>query len=300
MIKKAFLLFALSLLIPGFLPAQEADSTKRETLKESRREARRNKKNQKPLVVVPPDLYDTPFIDYSPATIFLSHDDSLKEAAYLRENFTDQFISVWENPSRIYPASLIYGFRQNGKYYRSCSFDGRNHIFGEMIVKGKMNLYYTRKLPQEGGIVEFISSDPKNSSYRNFMIVTYGDRVRYANDYYFFVTLESDSTMAIPVKNFKDFADNHLANSPEAYKMMMKFAKKRSTASRILPPVIFMATIAAVIAAPSVETGLLISSPVIAGGIAYYFISKSKGLLSPDPDDMARIISQYNHQSENP
>jgi hypothetical protein len=298
MIKKAFLLFALSLLIPGFLPAQEADSTKRETSKESRREARRNKKNQKPLVVVPPDLYDTPFIDYSPATIFLSHDDSLKEAAYLRENFTDQFISVWENPSRIYPASLIYGFRQNGKYYRSCSFDARNHVFGELIVKGKMNLYYTRKLPQEGGIVEFISSDPKNSSYRNFMIVTYGDRVRYANDYYFFVTLESDSTQTIHLNNLKEFADNHLTGSPEAYQMMMKFAKKRSTASRIIPPIIFMATIAAVIAAPSVETGLLISSPVIAGGIAYYFISKSKGLLSPDPDDMAKIIAKYNHSFE--
>ncbi|PKP46132.1 MAG: hypothetical protein CVT94_15720 [Bacteroidetes bacterium HGW-Bacteroidetes-11] len=299
MIKKIFLLTALLLWLPEFLPAQEADST-RAISKESSREARRNKKKSKPMVVTAPDLYDTPFIDYSPATIFLSPDDSLKETAHLRENFTDQFISVWENPSRIYPASLIYGFRQNGKYYRSCSFDGRNHIFGEMIVKGKINLYYTRKLPQEAGIIEFVSSDPKNSSYRNFMIVTYDDRVRYSNDFYYFVTLESDSTMAIPVQNFKDFADYHLADSPEAYEMMMKFAKKRSTASRIIPPVIFMATIAAVIAAPSVETGLLISSPVIAGGIAYYFISKSKGLLSPDPDDMARIISQYNHQSENP
>jgi hypothetical protein len=295
MIKKIFLLTALLLWLPEFLPAQEADST-RAISKETRREARRNKKKSKPMVVTAPDLYDTPFIDYSPATIFLSPDDSLKEAAHLRENFTDQFISVWENPSRIYPASLIYGFKQNGKYYRSCSFDGRNHVFGEMIVKGKINLYYTRKLPQEAGIIEFVSSDPKNSSYRNFMIVTYDDRVRYSNDFYYFVTLESDSTMAIPVQNFKDFADYHLADSPEAYEMMMKFTKKRSTASRILPPIIVMATIAAVIAAPSVETGLLISSPVIAGGIAYYFISKSKGLLSPDPDDMARIISQYNHQ----
>lgn len=299
MIKKAFLLFALSLLIPGFLPAQETDSTKHATSIESRREARRNKKNQKPVVVVPSDLYDAPFVDYYPATIFLSLDDSLEEAAYLRENFTDQFISVWENPSRIYPASMIYGFRQNGKYYRSSSFDARNHVFGELIVKGKMNLYYTRKLPQEGGIIEFISTDPKNSSYRNFMIVTYGDRVRYANDYYFFVTLESDSTKAIPVHNLKEFADNHLTNSPEAYKMMMKFTKKRSTASRIIPPVIAAATLAALLAAPSVEAGLLISSPVIAGGIAYYFIRRSKGMLSPDPSEMAKIIMQYNSSARN-
>ncbi|MBW6492676.1 MAG: hypothetical protein K0B15_15945 [Lentimicrobium sp.] len=83
MIKKAFLLFAFSLLISEFLPAQEADSIKRETSQESRREARRNKKNQKPLVVVPPDLYDVPFVDYYPAIIFLSPDESLKEAAYL-------------------------------------------------------------------------------------------------------------------------------------------------------------------------------------------------------------------------
>lgn len=251
--------------------------------------------NQKQIVVPQPELTDPAFIDYSMAEIYLSADHAITENAYLRRNFTDQFISVWQNPGRIYPASLIYGFSQEGKYYRACKFDGRNSIFGEQVVRGDMSLYYCRKLPQEAGLIEFISMDPHNQGYRNFMIATYKDRARFENDYYYFVTLASDSLTPVPIKDLTMFNENYLKHSPDAFRMMKQFDKKKNTLQRILAPVITGLVCVAAISAGSVESGILISSPLIVGGVAYNLVKKKKAPSRPDPNRMAEIIRLYNN-----
>jgi hypothetical protein len=266
---------------------------KSDSLKESRKEKRHKKdRNKDPLP--PVDLSEPAFIDYTEATIYMSPDDSLSEHAYLRRNFTDQFVSVWQNPGRIYPASMIYGISLDGKYYRTCRFDSRNAVFGEQIVKGKMNLFYCRKLPQEAGLLEFISVDPGKPAYRNFMILEYRDKARYMNDYYYFVTLESDSLNPIPVVDFSQFANDYLKNSPEAYKQMIAYDKKKSKLQRVIAPVIAGLVCVALVSAGSIEKGILISSVFIAGGGIYYLVKHREKPSRPHPENMAGIIALYN------
>ncbi len=291
--RKVFLLAILLMVFYDISNAQNADSTAVMSKRELRREARKNKKAAKHIVPAP-DLSDTPFVDYSPAIIYMTPSDSISDAAYLRNNFTDQFISVWEKPSRIYPASIIHGFSQDGKYYRSCSFDKHNHVFGEQIVKGRINLYYARRLPQTAGLIEFISADPKKSDYRNYMIVQYEDSPRYSNDFYYFITLENDSLETIPVNDFKQFADDYLKSVPEAHQLLMNHVTKKNFMNKVLPPTIAILTFAIVVSSDNLSRGLLVSSPVIAGGVIHYLIRRKRGKLPPTPDEMAGIIMLYN------
>ncbi len=272
----------------------ETAVSKSDSLKEARKE-RKHRKDREKEPLPPVDLSEPAFIDYTEATIYMSPDDSLSEHAYLRRNFTDQFISVWQNPGRIYPASMIYGISQDGKYYRTCKFDSRNAVFGEQIVKGKMNLYYCRKLPQEAGLVEFISVDPQNPDYRNFMIMEYRDKARYMNDYYYFVTLEGDSLNPLPVVDFAQFANDYLKNSPEAYNLMMAYDKKKSKLQKVIAPVIAGLVCVAVVSAGSIEKGIMISSVFIAGGGIYYLVKLRKNPSRPQPANMVEIIEQYNN-----
>lgn len=288
-------LLSIFLLSNSLVYGQISDTTtsRHAVQKETRKEKKQREKRAE--TITPAQvLTDPAFIDFTKATIYLSPGNSLDEQACLRSNFTDQFVSVWQNPGRIYPASLIYGFSQDGKYYRACKFDPRNSVFGELIVKGKMNLYYCRKLPQEAGLIEFISMDPKNQGYRNFMIVKYEVRARYANDYYYFITLSGDSLNPIPVKDFAQFADEYLKKSPEAYKMMMPYGKKKTLIQKAIAPVIAGLVCVAAISAGSIESGILISSPFIVGGVVYYQLKKKKAPFHPDPDKMAEIIRLYN------
>lgn len=264
--------------------------------KENSRKETQKQKNQNKIVVIPPDLSDPPFINYLPSTLFITHYDSTSVSATIRRNFTDQFISVWDEPGRIYPSSKIFGITQQGKYYRSCKIDPRNSIFGELIVKGKINLYFARKLPQEAGLIEMISTDPKNTGYRNFMIMEYEDKARFESDFYFFITLENDSLRSIPINDYAEVAELYLKEVPEAYNLMLGFAKKRKSATRIVAPLMASALIVAVLAAPTLEVGLLVSAPVIGSGIAYSIYRKKKGLSKPMPEDMAKIFSLFNSE----
>ncbi|MHC1776841.1 MAG: hypothetical protein AB9834_15670 [Lentimicrobium sp.] len=272
----------------------ETAVSKSDSLNESQKE-RKHRKDREKEPLPPVDLSEPAFIDYTEATIFMSPGDSLIEHAYLRRNFTDQFVSVWQNPGRIYPASMIYGISQDGKYYRTCKFDSRNAVFGEQIVKGKMSLYYCRKLPQEAGLVEFISVDPGNPGYRNFMIMEYRDKARYMNDYYYFVTLEGDSLHPVLVVDFAQFANDYLRNSPEACNLLMAYGKKKSKLQRVIAPVIVGLVCVAVVSAGSIEKGILISSVLIAGGGIYYLVKLRKKPSRPQPADMAKIIEVYNN-----
>lgn len=287
---------ALIIFLAISLLTVDAQNTTGDTIQENKKSRRELRKEQKEAnkIVPAPELTDPPFIDYTTSTVYITVNDSISEDATIRRNFTDQFISVWSEPGRIYPASKIFGIKQQGKYFRAGKIDPRNSVFGEQIVKGKINLYYTRRLPQEAGLVEMISTDPKNTGYRNFMIMEYEDRARYESDFYYFITLASDSLKTIPVTDYAQTAELYLKDVPEAYNMLMDFAKKRKSATKFVAPIMASSLIVAVLAAPTLGTGLLISAPVIGAGMGYSIYRKKHGLAKPMPDDMARIFSLYN------
>jgi hypothetical protein len=271
------------------LQSKPNDSTIQQP-QESKQKGRNNKEQIRP----EPELTSPSFLDYKKAVIYQTPDAIVSDFAYLRRNFTDQFISVWQNPGRIYPASRIFAFTLEGKYYRSCCYDAKNYVFGEQIVKGKMNLYYCRKLPQDAGLIEFVSSDPGNQAYRNNMIVIDENRPRFENDFYYFVSLSYDSLNPIPVKDFKVFADQYLKNSPDAYQMMLQYGKKKTLFQKILMPAIVGVVGVLVFTSSTVDQGILISSPLIVGGITYYLLKRKEEPARPNPDKMAEIIRLFN------
>ena len=288
----SLILFLFLLNENGFCQVIESKSND-STIQQPQVKKQKGKKNKNQIQPAP-ELTSPTFIDYKKAVIYQTPDAIVSDFAYLRRNFTDQFISVWQNPGRIYPASRIYAFTMDEKYYRSCRYDAKNYIFGEQIVKGKMNLYYCRKLPQDAGLIEFVSSDPGNQAYRNNMIVIDETRPRFENDYYYFVSLSHDSLNSIPVKDFKAFADQYLKSSPDAYQMMLQYGKNKMLFQKILVPAIVTVVGILVFTSPTVDQGILISSPFIAGGIAYYLLKRKKEPARPDPDKMAEIVRLYN------
>jgi hypothetical protein len=163
-----------------------------------------------------PSLHVAPVIYYKPATILLNLHDTISEIVYWRRNFTDQFLEVWSD-SRMYPASMIFGFVQDSIYFRS-TMDYDYHIFAPMIFKGPVSLYYTRYI-QNLGEIRMISGDPKNPDYQNRMIVTGDVPRRYANEFTYFVTFPWDTLKMIPVtrKSLQKFANTYLRAYPEAY-----------------------------------------------------------------------------------
>ncbi len=281
----------LSLVLsPLNLPAQESRGKERPAKAQTRKQSDKKKRD----VVVAPDLTDPAMIDYRTATIYMTPEDSLEANAYLRSNFTDQFLSHYDFPGRIFPASRIFGFKQAGKYYRACRFDERNAVFGELLVKGEMSLYFCRKLPQEAGLIEFISSDPSNRGYRNFMIQKYRDRARFANDYYYFVVMQDDSLNPVPIKDAAEFSEKFLKEKPHASFLMNRFIHAKTSARAILAPAAVVVACVAVVLSGSIEEGLLISSPFIAGGLIYYLANRKKTGKIPSPEIMAEIVRLYN------
>ncbi|MGV8112536.1 MAG: hypothetical protein AB2L17_06480 [Lentimicrobium sp.] len=285
--------FLMLIFIPWQLTAQETKHNDSTAKHQSQKARKQNRKNEGK-VIPAPDLTDPAFIDYLPATLYMTPDDSINTYAYLRRNFTDQFVSLWGHPGRVYPASRIFAIRQNGKYYRACRMDARNSVFGEQVVKGKMNLYYTRRLPQEAGLLEFITTDPNSGGYRNFMILQYEGRKRFEADYYYFVTFEDDSLQCFPINDFAEFAGRYLKDAPEAYNRMMGFASKRGGAAKVAAPLIAAGVVTATLFTTSLQAGLLVSAPFIAGGMGYAIWRKKKGYAKPDPEDMAGVIRAYN------
>lgn len=290
---KLLFIFSMLFCISWQLTAQETKYVDSTAKVQSRKALKQREKNN--VKVVPaPDLSDPAFIDYLPATLYLTSDDSINSNAFIRQNFTDQFVSLWEHPGRVYPASRVFAFRQKGKYFRACRMDARNSVFGELAVKGRMNLYYTRRLPQEAGLVEFVTTDPNSGGYRNFMIVQYQDRKRFEADYYYFITLEDDSLQCIPVNDYAEFAGRYLKDTPDAYKMMMEFAVRRGGVAKVVAPLIAAGVVAATMLTTSLQAGLLVSAPFIAGGMGYSIWRKKKGYAKPGPEEMAGVIRAYN------
>ncbi|NVO18167.1 MAG: hypothetical protein HXX13_00610 [Bacteroidetes bacterium] len=174
------------------------------------------------------DRDDLPFLDYKPVLIWTSPTDTVSDYGYIKRNFTDQMLSVWNHPRRLYPASRIYALSLDGNYYRSCNVSPRNYVFLQRMVKGNMNLYMYRKIPQTNGWVEFISSDGINPGYRNFMIVEEKGRRGSWNQFGYYITTEADSSSFIMVQqgSIKSFAKDYLSETPSSKAMALKFGKK--------------------------------------------------------------------------
>lgn len=239
-----------------------------------------------------PSLHLAPAVYYTPVTILLNTDQSVSETGYWRKNFTDQFIETWE--SRMYPASKVFGFIQDSVYFRSTVYNDY-HIFVPLILKNKINLYFTRYI-QNLGEIRMVSHDTNSPGYSNKMIITGDVPRRYANDFTYFVTFPWDTLKMVTVtrNSLTGFADTYLKIFPDAYKEAMKY--KRSSAGKILSY-----TLIPVAAAGTAGFLLVQGNPVYfigigAGAMVSYITAKI--FLKPkklDPEAMIGIIEKCNY-----
>ena len=180
------------------------------------------------------DRDDIPFIDYQPGVITGSNGDTVQDNLYLRKNFTDQLVSVWSHPRRYYPASRVFSVSVGENYYRTAKVSQDNYVFVQQMVKGKMNLYIYRKIPQTNGWVELVSADPQNPGYRNNMIVEVRGNRGKRQTFGFYISLENDTNRLISIKDteMEAFATNYLSGTPLAYAEAMKFSNQKVNKTR--------------------------------------------------------------------
>ena len=247
-----------------------------------------------------PDLSNEQFIDCERAKVFLYSDSSINDIVYLRKNFTDQFLQVCYS-SRMYPASRIWGYNMNGKYYRAGHTYDINYVFAERILTGAYSVYYTRNLPNIYGEIELISADPDNPDYRNRMIVEDAQSRRFKNDYSYFISPSSDSTKMILVnnKNIKSVAKDHLVDCPLAYKDAMRFHNRYRLVQNITLPlgvcsylISFLNFGGTGVKPFNYESPFLYVGLASIGTYIYYRIKAKNKYLHPN--DMIRIFGTYN------
>ena len=75
---------------------------------------------------------------------------------------------------------------------------------------------------------------------------------------------------------------------------MNRFIHAKTSARTILAPAAVVVACVAVVLSGSIEEGLLISSPFIAGGLIYYLANRKKTGKIPSPEIMAEIVRLYN------
>ena len=239
------------------------------------------------------DRNDIPFVDYKPAVIWNTPTDSVSDYAYIRKNFTDQMVSVWNYPRRLYPASRIYGIDMDGKHYQSVKVSNQNYVFAEQLVKGKMNLFIYRKIPQMNGWLEFRGYDSIQSGYRNFMIVEQ-DEMRGKQNYFgYYVSISNDTLRSVSASNMKLFADTYLNETPEAKAMAMKFAVLKMNKTRKIAVASLM-TVGIVGLALTGGTGaslVFLAGFPLAAVVAY--LNKPHTL---HWEDMVEIVNTYNKE----
>ncbi|MEI6765129.1 MAG: hypothetical protein WCM76_05765 [Bacteroidota bacterium] len=243
------------------------------------------------------------FVECSQAQVLVTKDTLWTGDVFLMKNFTDQLLQICSTNS-VLPASSIWGYRRNGKYYRSATPFGNIHVFAERIVKGELSLYYCRALPSDYDELRVIAKDPNHPDYHNTMIDESAFSGRYKNDYYYFISPASDSSQMIPVtnKNIDSVAEKYLKNSPTAYNDALNFdqKKKAKIAGRVLLPVgLASYTISLLNLAGPGMVIINLTNPffyigVISLGVyAYLRITYKERYLHPN--DMIRIISNYNN-----
>lgn len=178
------------------------------------------------------DRNDIPFIDYKQAVIWNTPNDSVCDYAYIRKNFTDQMVSVWNNPNHLYPASRVYAVTIDDKYYRAVKISESNYVFAEKIVSGEMDLYMYRKIPQFNGWIEYIGQDEYGNVYHNNMIIE-NENGRSKKDYFsYFISLNSDTLHPVSSSTLNTFSDTYLNETPDAKTIATKFTGKNGNKQR--------------------------------------------------------------------
>ncbi|HNX43891.1 MAG TPA: hypothetical protein PLJ84_00645 [Bacteroidales bacterium] len=231
---------------------------------------------------------DNPFIDYKPAVIYLTSSDSIEDHAYIRQNFTDQMVSVWSKPNRLYPASKIYGLRMDGKLFRAVRKSAYECVFAERAVHGPMSLYIYTRIPQSSGWVECYSA----GGYTNNMIVE-NKVTRNKNSYGYFVSLYPDTNNFIAADDINKFAESYLKDMPETYKQASPFLKiKRYKAQKQILTLAMLVGVGGVAFIDSNMKWLFLAGFPVAAILT--FINRSH---IPDWKDMVAIVNSYNRET---
>jgi len=237
------------------------------------------------------DRNDIPFIDFKPAVIWNTPTDSVHDYAYIRKNFTDQMVSVWSHPRRLYPASRIYGIDMDGKHYRAVKVSNQNYVFAEKLVSGTMNLYSYRKIPQVNGWVEFRGYDSLQSGYRNNMIIE-NEGKRGVQEYFgYYISIGDDTLRPVNTSKFHLFAEMYLSKSPEAYAIAMKFAGKNMNKTNKMAVIGLMTVGIIGLALTGEGSASYIFMAGFPAAAVVAFINRPKTL---HWQDMVQIVNAYN------
>lgn len=231
---------------------------------------------------------EIPFIDYEPAVIYMTPADSIEDHAYIRQNFTDQMVSVWSKPNRLYPASKIYGLRMNGKFFRSVRKNAYECVFAERAVDGPMSLYMYTKIPQNSGWIEFYSA----GGYTNNMIVE-NNVTRNKNSYGYFITLYPDTNTFIAADDLNKFASEYLKDKPETYKQASPFLKMKNykTQKQLLTVAMLVGVSGVALVDSRMKWLFLAGFPV---AVTLTLLNRSH---IPDWKDMVEIVNSYNRET---
>lgn len=239
------------------------------------------------------DRNDIPFIDYKSAIIRNTLTDSVCDYAYIRKNFTDQMISVWSHPKRLYPASRIYGIEMDGKHYRAVKVSSQNYVFAEQLVEGEMDLYIYRKIPQVNGWIEFVGYDSLNSSYRNNMIIEQHE-TRGKQDYFgYFISTGDDTLKPVSASKMQLFADTYLSDTPEAKALAMKFARTSYTKTNKIAVIALMTVGILGLAMTGGSGASWIFLAGFPAGIMVAYLNRPHTL---HWEDMVEIVNKYNQE----
>ncbi len=172
--------------------------------------------------------------NYYNTFIQLSATDTVRHNTATHFNFTDPFLQL-ANSEKILPASRIYGFLQNQKYYRSASVRHRAFVFAKQIAKGQMSLYMAKnKLYNTAAELDMRGGD----NYQNTMLIQ-DQRTslsRYNN--FYFINSVQDTTQ-LKLINPKNFADTYLRKSPKAYRLMKRYEGRGKLTEQILAGILF-------------------------------------------------------------
>ena len=239
------------------------------------------------------DQNDIPFIDYKPAVIWNSPTDSVCDYAYIRRNFTDQLVSVWSHPKRIYPASRIYAIDLDGKHYRAVKVSEQNYVFAEKMVEGEMDLYLYRKIPQLNGWIEFTGHDTEGRPYRNNMIIENSVTKGKQESFGYFFSLGSDTLKPVSASTLQKFSDAYLNDTPGAKALAAKFTGKNKNKSRKIVIIGLMAVgfIGLATTGESAASLIFLAGFPAAGLVAY--LNRPQTL---HWDDMVEIVRTYNKE----
>ncbi|NVO02776.1 MAG: hypothetical protein HXX09_08705 [Bacteroidetes bacterium] len=215
-------------------------------------------------------LNENPFKDCEKTDIYITFDNIVKENVFLLRNFEDQCLEICGTNKAI-PASKIYGFSLNKRFFRSTHKYNREFVFAERLLKGKTSFYCSRNIRD----------------------------LHYKNDYSYFITHKSDTTKMIFVSNgnIKEIANKYFVDCKSAYKDAMNFVPKYRTIQRITLPITFVFGVAYgfIKLTPWYENKQLeysLLSVAVASLSTYVFFRLKARYLHPN--DMIRIVAKYN------